>query len=266
MVETVGFIGLGHMGDGMSRRLLKVAGKKLVIWNRSAAKAKALESEAPSMVTVAATPAAVIKACAVTYVMLSEPTAVKAVYEMTDGVLAGVGPGKSIVDCATLAVADMERLSGQVLAKGGRFLEAPVSGSKAPAAQGMLAGALQPTIPARVPGQTTDPLSGAWAALLRPGRCHATGQLIFLASGDEELYNECAVDLDAMGKAKFFFGKVGGGTRVKLAVNMVTPRGIQPHSPQQSCVPIHGSRDFMSGGTRVSGGTCGAGCPFWCPF
>ena len=179
--ETVGFIGLGHMGEGMSRRLLG-RGHKLVVWNRSAAKAKALEADGKGMVSVVPSPAAVVRACAVTYVMLSEPKAVQAVYEMPDGVLDAVSAGKSIVDCATLAVADMERLASQVTTKGGRFLEAPVSGSKGPAAQ---------------------------------------GQLIFLAAGDEGLYRERAADFDVMGKAKFFFGKVGGGTRMKLAVNMI---------------------------------------------
>lgn len=206
---SIGFIGLGHMGEGMARRLVNVAGKKLVVWNRSEAKSKALEVEAKGSVTVSASPAAVVRACAVTYVMLSEPRAVATVYEMDEGILAGVSSGKKIVDCATLAVADMERLAAQVAAMGGRFLEAPVSGSKAPAAQ---------------------------------------GQLIFLAAGDEALYKERAADFDAMGKAKFFVGavgraprsharvraarhaanarcargwQVGGGTRVKLAVNMV---------------------------------------------
>ena len=116
MSETVGFIGLGHMGEGMARRLLTTAGRKLVVWNRSPDKAKKLEAEGKGAVTVAASPAEVVKSCAVTYIMLSEPKAVKAVYEMEDGVLAGIAPGKSIVDCATLAVADMERLSAQVCA------------------------------------------------------------------------------------------------------------------------------------------------------
>ena len=182
MSESVGFIGLGHMGEGMARRLLSVANRKIVVWNRSLAKSKALETEGKGAVTVAASPADVVRACKVTYVMLSTPDAVKAVYEMEEGVLAGVGAGKCIIDCATLAVADMERLSSEVIGKGGRFLEAPVSGSKAPAAQ---------------------------------------GQLIFLAAGDKGLYDARAADFDAMGKAKFYFGKVGGGTRIKLAVNMV---------------------------------------------
>lgn len=69
-----------------------------------------------------------------------------------------------------------------MLAKGGRFLEAPVSGSKGPA---------------------------------------ANGQLIFLAGGDKALYDTVAPELDAMGKKSFHFGEVGAGTKMKLVVNMV---------------------------------------------
>ena len=76
----------------------------------------------------------------------------------------------------------MKRLSAQVLAKGGRFLEAPVSGSKGPA---------------------------------------ANGQLIFLCGGDRALFDAVAPQLDAMGKRSFFFGEVGSGTKMKLVVNMV---------------------------------------------
>lgn len=182
MTETVGFIGLGHMGEGMARRLLNTAGRSLIIWNRSSAKCEELKKESPGKVTVAETPAKVVEGASIIYVMLSTPKAVKEVYEMENGILSAVSSGKKIVDCATLAVSDMERLSSQVLAKGGRFLEAPVSGSKMPAKQ---------------------------------------GQLIFLCGGDEPLYTEIATDLDAMGKAKFFFGVVGAGTKVKLAVNMI---------------------------------------------
>ncbi len=49
------------------------------------------------------------------------------------------------------------------------------------------------------------------------------GQLIFLCGGDPAVYNspEVSSALDAMGKAKFLFGPVGQGSRVKLVVNMV---------------------------------------------
>lgn len=101
-----------------------------------------------------------------------------------DGVIAGVKPGKLIVDCATLSPERMQDEESRIKAKGGLFLEAPVSGSKVPA---------------------------------------ETGQLIFLCGGPEPVYGtpEVAAALDAMGKAKFLFGPVGQGSRVKLVVNMI---------------------------------------------
>ena len=170
-------------GDGMSRRLLSMVKHDLVVWNRSPAKSKALAAEfGADRVRIAASPSEVVASCDITYIMLSTPDAVKECYEAVGGVLAGVSRGKCIVECATLAVEDTVRLEQQVLARGGRFLEAPVSGSKGPAAQ---------------------------------------GQLIFLCGGDAKLYASIAADLDAMGKAKFLFGAVGAGTRMKLCVNMV---------------------------------------------
>lgn len=38
-------------------------------------------------------------------------------------------PGKALVDCATLEVKDMREFDQAVMGKGGRFLEAPVSGA-----------------------------------------------------------------------------------------------------------------------------------------
>ena len=43
--------------------------------------------------------------------MLSTPEAVRSVYTMPEGVLAGVSNSKAIIDCATLAVEDMEYLA-----------------------------------------------------------------------------------------------------------------------------------------------------------
>lgn len=47
------------------------------------------------------------------------------------------------------------------------------------------------------------------------------GQLIFLAAGDEALFKEAGPQLDVMGKASFFLGATGKGTRMKLVANMV---------------------------------------------
>jgi 3-hydroxyisobutyrate dehydrogenase-like beta-hydroxyacid dehydrogenase len=187
-MSPIGFVGLGIMGEGMAARLLSegIAGatdKPLVVWNRTGSKCTALKEKFPDKAVIIKDSAKeVIEACAVTYSMLSTPEASRIVFEAEDGVLAGISGNKSIVDCATLAEADMVRMNEAVTAKGGRFLEAPVSGSKGPAAQ---------------------------------------GSLIFLCAGSQELFDEVKDNgLNAMGKASHFFSTtVGYGTRAKLVVN-----------------------------------------------
>mmetsp|Transcript_16995 Transcript_16995/g.52291 ORF Transcript_16995/g.52291 Transcript_16995/m.52291 type:complete len:290 (-) Transcript_16995:35-904(-) len=175
---SIGWIGVGIMGEGMAACLLK-AGRSLVVWNRDASKADALRAAYPELVTVAASAGDVVASCAVTYSMLSTLEASAAVFP---GVLASVKPGKSIIDCATLTPERMAEMAAATVTAGGRFLEAPVSGSKAPAAQ---------------------------------------GALIFLCGGDAALYKEVQPDLEVMGKADFLFGPVGAGSKMKLVVNMV---------------------------------------------
>ena len=50
-----GFIGLGIMGEGMVRSLIK-AGRNVVVWNRSSAKSHALRDEVRPMLRAAAAP------------------------------------------------------------------------------------------------------------------------------------------------------------------------------------------------------------------
>ena len=89
----------------------------------------------PSLVTVVASAGEVIDACAVTYSMLSTLEASEAVFP---SILKSIKQGKSLVDCATLTPERMQTMASAVEIAQGRFLEAPVSSSKAPAAQGAL--------------------------------------------------------------------------------------------------------------------------------
>mmetsp|Transcript_25831 Transcript_25831/g.31849 ORF Transcript_25831/g.31849 Transcript_25831/m.31849 type:complete len:320 (-) Transcript_25831:116-1075(-) len=190
MANGIGFVGVGIMGEGMAARLVSegIAGtpdKPLIIWNRTGSKCEAFKKSFDGQdktIEIKSSAKEVVESSTITYCILSTPEASKAVFEAEDGVLAGVGSGKSIVDCATLAEADMKRMDEAVTAKGGRFLEAPVSGSKAPA---------------------------------------ANGQLIFLCAGSKPLFDEIVDNgLNAMGKASHFFNEeVGYGTRAKLVVN-----------------------------------------------
>ncbi len=131
---AVGFIGLGIMGEGMAARLLTqsitgTSSSPIYIWNRTKSKCEDFKSKYGDYnILIKDTAKEVVELSSTTYCMLSTPEASKAVFEADDGVLAGVSEGKSIVDCATLAEADMARMNEAVVNKGGRFLEAPVSG------------------------------------------------------------------------------------------------------------------------------------------
>eukprot|EP00636_Phaeomonas_parva_P001633 CAMPEP_0118872570 /NCGR_PEP_ID=MMETSP1163-20130328/14680_1 /TAXON_ID=124430 /ORGANISM="Phaeomonas parva, Strain CCMP2877" /LENGTH=304 /DNA_ID=CAMNT_0006807771 /DNA_START=170 /DNA_END=1084 /DNA_ORIENTATION=+ len=179
--KTRGFVGIGIMGAGMARNLLE-GGYDLVVWNRSPGRVEQLAADYPGRVTVAGSAREVCESADVTFSMLSTPEAAAAVFDGPDGVLAGLGRGKTLVDCATLEEADMQRMALAAEGAGATFVEAPVSGSKGPA---------------------------------------ETGTLVFLAGGDEAAYEAIAPELDLMGKAKYYLGGVGKGTRMKLVVNMV---------------------------------------------
>ena len=174
---ATGFIGIGIMGEGMAGCLLK-AGKKLVVWNRDTSKSTKLAKAYPSLVTVAAAPADVIDQCAVTYSMLSTLEASEAVFP---SILKSMKQGKSLVDCATLTPERMQTMASAVDIAQGRFLEAPVSGSKAPAAQ---------------------------------------GALIFSAAATKVCVRTQA-RLTIMGKADSLLWSDGRGSKMKLVVNMV---------------------------------------------
>ena len=112
----VGFIGLGIMGRGMAHNLAR-KGRTLAVWNRSPQKATELQAEhGADTLAVCATPAEVLEKCDLVYAMLSTPDVCKDVYEMPDGILDGVRKVTKLVDCATLAEEDMERLAEQVRA------------------------------------------------------------------------------------------------------------------------------------------------------
>lgn len=124
-MSAVGFVGLGIMGEGMAARLLSqgIAGteeKPLIVWNRTSAKCAQLAEKFPDKkVIIKETAREVVESSMITYSMLSTPEASKMVFEGEAGVLAGVSLGKSIVDCATLAESDMQRMNEEVVAKGG---------------------------------------------------------------------------------------------------------------------------------------------------
>jgi 3-hydroxyisobutyrate dehydrogenase len=131
---SIGFLGLGVMGGPMALNLAK-AGTPLVVWNRSADKCDPLRAAGAK---VAISPAEVFDEARVVLLMLAGGDAI-------DSAL-GRGPagfdvdvaGRTIVHMGTTTPGFSRRLEADVRAAGGRYVEAPVSGSRTPAEAGEL--------------------------------------------------------------------------------------------------------------------------------
>lgn len=131
-MSSVGFVGIGIMGRGMSANLVK-AGFDVVVWNRTATKAAAVEGA-----TVADSPRAVAERCDVVLICVSDSPDVVDVVRRDDGILAGLRPGALVVDHSTISPSVTRSLAADVEAAGGSWVDAPVSGGSEGAANGML--------------------------------------------------------------------------------------------------------------------------------
>lgn len=119
----VGFIGLGQMGSGIAKNLLK-AGHDVTVYNRTRAKAEALVSKGAK---VAATPGDACKGDAV-FTMLADDKAVEAVVFDDGGILARLGKGAIHISSSTISVAMSKRLAEAHAQAGQRYVAAPVFG------------------------------------------------------------------------------------------------------------------------------------------
>jgi 3-hydroxyisobutyrate dehydrogenase-like beta-hydroxyacid dehydrogenase len=130
---TVGFIGLGAMGQRMAGRLLD-AGHDLVVWNRTPAKATALTDRGARL---AANPAEAAAAADATITMVADPAALEAVVGGADGIAAGIAGSATVIEMSTVGPAAIAGLAA-ALPDGVGVIDAPVLGSIAEAEAGGL--------------------------------------------------------------------------------------------------------------------------------
>lgn len=139
--SRVGFLGLGVMGQPMALRLAR-AGVDLVVWNRTATRCARL---ADAGARVAATAAEVCTSTGTVIVMLSDGAAIDEVLDRGGPTFAGLVRGRVVIVMGTHEPAYSLSLEADIVAAGGAYVEAPVSGSRRPAETGdlvaMLAGA-----------------------------------------------------------------------------------------------------------------------------
>jgi 3-hydroxyisobutyrate dehydrogenase-like beta-hydroxyacid dehydrogenase len=118
-VTRIALIGTGLLGSGMARRFLK-SGTPVAVWNRTAAKARALESEGAAAAASAADAATHADHV---HLVLSEDTVVDDVLEQ---IAPALQTGAIVVDHSTTLPEGTKRRFERMHARGVRFLHAPV--------------------------------------------------------------------------------------------------------------------------------------------
>lgn len=133
-VQNVGFIGLGIMGGGMARNLLK-AGFNVCVWNRSPARMQPLLEAGAS---AGDDPADVAACSEITVVCVSDTPDVQQVMLGERGVIEGAAAGSLVIDTSTISPHATREIAAALAEKSIHLLDAPISGGSEGAAKGTL--------------------------------------------------------------------------------------------------------------------------------
>jgi 3-hydroxyisobutyrate dehydrogenase-like beta-hydroxyacid dehydrogenase len=133
-MKSIGFLGLGTMGEPMAANLA-VKGYSILVYNRTPGKEKQLLELG---VDVASSPLEVAKRVDVVITMISNDQAIEDVYFGAEGILKELRPGTTIIDSSTISPTLARRLATEVTERFCDFIDAPVTGSKPAAIDGTL--------------------------------------------------------------------------------------------------------------------------------
>jgi 3-hydroxyisobutyrate dehydrogenase len=178
-MAAVGFIGLGIMGSRQAANLRR-AGFDVTVYNRTRERADAWAAEHGGH--VAGTPREVAERSETVITMVVDGPQVDEMLLGEDGAVHGAKPGTLFVDMSTIGPADTRRIAGELVERGYRFVDAPVTGS-APKAE--------------------------------------DGTLTIMAGGSEEDVASARPLFEAMGELIVHVGELGMGQQAKVISNAV---------------------------------------------
>lgn len=131
-IKTIGFIGLGVMGEPMCGHLARRSGKAVLAYDlRNEPLARLAEFGVKG-----ATPEQLARDCEVIIMSLPDGKAMQAVVAQLEPHLK---PGQCVVDTSTSSVAATREIGARLTAKGVMFADAPVARTREAAASGKLA-------------------------------------------------------------------------------------------------------------------------------
>ncbi|MCY4370353.1 MAG: NAD(P)-dependent oxidoreductase [bacterium] len=175
----VGFIGLGRMGFPMASNIAS-AGFPLTVWNRTVSKSERLAAETGARIAIS--PAGLAGTVDVLITMVADGPVLEDLYTGEGDICGSLRAGTLCMDMSTVSPVESLQVAASVETAGARFVDAPVSGSTAPA---------------------------------------EAGTLTIIAGGRVEDVETVRPVLEAMGSRIFHMGPAGSGATIKLAVNSI---------------------------------------------
>jgi 3-hydroxyisobutyrate dehydrogenase len=172
-----GFLGTGLMGEPMATRLAR-SGVPLLVWNRTPAKAANVIAAGARM---AESREAFFQQCDVIVMMLATADAIDEVLARNAADFGSRVTDRLIINTGTVSPEYSSGLAAAITAAGGRFVEAPVSGSR---------------------------------------RQAENGELVVMAAGEPNDVEQARTSLAPLCTALFNCGAAPNGLRMKLAVNL----------------------------------------------
>jgi 3-hydroxyisobutyrate dehydrogenase len=132
--KTIGFIGLGVMGEPICRNLVKKSGARVVAFDLSPEPLERLRAEGAE---IAAAVAEIVQQSDFLFLCLPSAKHVRSVFE-GDGILKNARSGQVVVDLGTSSVKQTRDFARQLREKGASWLDAPIARTRQAAQDGTL--------------------------------------------------------------------------------------------------------------------------------
>lgn len=180
----IGFIGLGTMGAPMTWNIYN-AGYNIGVYNRTVSRTRPFSD---SGIKVYQEPRTLSNDSDLIFIIVSDDSALKEIIVGPESVSGGLSSGKVVINMSTVSETTNQEMADAVALEGGKYIEAPVSGTKKPAEE---------------------------------------GKLTFLTGGPRELVDYIDPIIRTMGDSNVYCGKLGYATKMKLTINLLLGNMLQ---------------------------------------
>lgn len=175
----VGFIGVGLMGHGMARNIVEKGWPLTILGHRNRQPVDDLVGRGAAEAQDAA---GLARDCDLVFICVTGTPQVEENVFGENGILAGITPGTIVADCSTAMPESTRKVAAAIEARGGRFLDLPLS---------------------RTPVQAEE------------------GTLAVMHGGDPALFDEIKPVVECFADTFVHCGDIGSGHAVKLVNNFV---------------------------------------------